>query len=89
MWYNCTVTAMRKLRISYNNSLPRILNISKHNSASELFVNLNFKSLGELLKKTFTGLWTDYSVERIYYCLPYVKAQYLCTLILDPVGLIS
>ena len=31
MWYNCTVTAMRKLKISYNNSLRRLLNISKHN----------------------------------------------------------
>ena len=51
MWYNCTVTATRKLRISYNNSLRRLLNILKHNSVSDLFVNLNFKSLGEFLKK--------------------------------------
>ena len=50
MWYNCTVNAMRKLRISYNNSLRRLLNISKYNSASEMFVNLNIKSFGELVK---------------------------------------
>ena len=50
MLYNCTVTAMRKLRISYNNSLRRLLNIPKHNSASEMFVNLNIKSFGELIR---------------------------------------
>ena len=30
MWYNCTVTAMRRLRIAYNNSLRRLLGIPKH-----------------------------------------------------------
>ena len=49
MWYNCTVTVRRKLRISYNNSLRRLLNIPKHNSASEMFVNLNIMSFGELM----------------------------------------
>ena len=43
MWHNCIVTAMRKLRISYNNSL-------KYNIASEMFVNLNVKSFGELIR---------------------------------------
>ena len=37
MWYNCTVTAMRRLRITYNNSLRRLLGIAKHNSASGMF----------------------------------------------------
>ena len=50
MCNNCTVTAMRKLRISYNNSLRRLLNTPKHNSASELFVNLNIKLFGGLLR---------------------------------------
>ena len=27
MWYNCTVTAMKRLRIAYNNSLRRLLGI--------------------------------------------------------------
>ena len=27
MWYNCTVTAMMRLRIAYNNSLRRLLGI--------------------------------------------------------------
>ena len=50
MWYNCTVTAMRKSRVSYNNSLRRFLSIPKYNSASEMFVNLNIKSFGELIR---------------------------------------
>ena len=41
MWYNGTVTAMRKLRITYNNSLRRLLGIPKYNSASEMFVQFN------------------------------------------------
>ena len=43
LWYNCTVTAMKRLRIAYNNSLRRLLGIPKHNSASEMFVQLNIK----------------------------------------------
>ena len=41
MWYNCTITAIKKLKISYNNSLRRLLNIPKHDSAREMFVHLN------------------------------------------------
>ena len=50
IWYNCTVTAIRKLRIAYNNSLRRLLGIPKHNSASGMFVQLNIISFGELLR---------------------------------------
>ena len=50
MWYNCTVTGMRILRIAYNNSLRRLLGIPKHNSASEMIIQLNIKSFGELLR---------------------------------------
>ena len=39
MWYNGTVTAMRKLRIA-NNSLCRLLDIPKYNSASKMACNL-------------------------------------------------
>ena len=48
MWYNCIVTAMRRLRIAYNNSFRRLLGIPKHNSASGIFLQLNIKSFGEL-----------------------------------------
>ena len=51
MWYYRTVTAMRKLRIAYNNSIRMLLGIPKYNSASEMFVQLNIKSVGELLRK--------------------------------------
>ena len=50
MWYNCTVTVMRRLRIACNNSLIRLLGIPKHNSASGMFVQLTIKSFGELLR---------------------------------------
>ena len=50
MWYNCTVTAMRRLRIAYNNSVRRLLGITKHNSAGGMFVQLNIKSFGELIR---------------------------------------
>ena len=40
MWYNCTVTAMRRLRIACNNSLRRLLGIQKHNRANGMFVQL-------------------------------------------------
>ena len=55
MWYNCTVTAMRRLRIAYNNSLRRLLGIPKHNSASGMFVQLNIKSFGKLLRSSIHG----------------------------------
>ena len=51
MWHNGTVTAMKKIRIAYNNSLRRCLGIPKYNSASEMFVQHNIKSFGELLRK--------------------------------------
>ena len=42
---------MKKITIAYNNSLIRLLALPKHNSASEMFVNLNIISFGELLRK--------------------------------------
>ena len=50
MRYNCTMTAMRRLGIAYNNSLRRLLGIPKHNSASGMFVQLNINSFGELMR---------------------------------------
>ena len=51
MWFDSTVTAMKELKIAYNNGLKRLLNLPKYNSASEMFVNLNIPSFGELLRK--------------------------------------
>ena len=42
---------MKKIEIAYNNSLRRLLSLPKHNSASEMFVNLNILSFGQLLRK--------------------------------------
>ena len=50
MWFNCTKTALTKLKVAYNNSLRRFMGLPWHNSASEMFVNLNIKSFGELLR---------------------------------------
>ena len=51
MWFDSTVTSMGKLKVAYNNSLRRILNLPKYNSVSEMFVNLNILSFDELLRK--------------------------------------
>ena len=51
MWFDSTVTAMKKLKIAYNNGLRRILNLPKYNSASEMFVNRHIPSFYELLRK--------------------------------------
>ena len=54
MWYDCTKTALIKLKVDYNNSLKRFMGLPWHNSASEMFVNLNIKSFGELLECLYT-----------------------------------
>ena len=55
MWFDSTVTSIKKLKIAYNNGLRRLLNLPKYNSASEMFVklnvNLNTPSFNELLRK--------------------------------------
>ena len=52
LWFNSTKTALTKLKIAYNNSLRRLLGLTKYNSASEMFVNLGILSIGELLRKS-------------------------------------
>ena len=47
---DCTKTALKKLKVAYNNSLRRFLDLPWHNSASEMFVNLNIKLFGEMLR---------------------------------------
>ena len=51
LWYDSTKTAMKHLKIAYNNSLRRLLYIPKYNSATEMFVNLNIQSFGEMMRK--------------------------------------
>ena len=54
MWFDCTKTVLTKLKVAYNNSLRRFMGLPWHNSASEMFVNLNIKSFGELLRVLYT-----------------------------------
>ena len=49
MWFDCTKTALKKLKIAYNNSLRRFMRLTCRNSASEMFVNLNIYSFDEML----------------------------------------
>ena len=58
MWFDSTITSMKKLKIAYNNSLRRLLNLPKYNSASEMFVNLNIPSFNELLRKLVFSFMT-------------------------------
>ena len=51
LWFNSTQTALTQLKITYNNSLRRLLGLPKYNSASEMIVNLGILSFGELLRK--------------------------------------
>ena len=50
MWFDCSKTVLPKLKVAYNNSLRRFMGLPWHNSASEMFVKLNIKSFGELLR---------------------------------------
>ena len=50
MWFDCTKTALIKLKVAYNNSLSQFMGWPWHNSASEMFVNFNIKSFCELLQ---------------------------------------
>ena len=50
MWFNCTKTALKKLKVSYNNSLRRFMTLPWRNSASEIFANLSIPSFDELLR---------------------------------------
>ena len=51
IWFDSTVTAVEKLKITYNNGLRRLLNLPKYNSAPKMFVNLDIPSFGELERK--------------------------------------
>ena len=50
MWFDCTKTASKKLKIAYNNSFRRFMRLPWRNSAGEMFVNLNIYSFDEMLR---------------------------------------
>ena len=72
MWYDCTKTALKKLKVAYNNSLRRFMGLPWHNSASEMFVNLNIKSFGEMLR-CFVSMFCFSTMLRCFvsmFCFP-------------------
>ena len=62
MWFDCTKTALKKLKIAYNNSLHRFMRLPWRNSASEMFVNLNIYSFDEMLRIFTFGFMSRVSV---------------------------
>ena len=64
MWFDCTKTVLTKLKVAYNNSLRRFMGLPWHNSASEMFVNLNIKSFGELLRVFVHGFRSRITISR-------------------------
>ena len=50
MWFDCTKTALKRLEVTYNNSLCRFMKLPWRTSASEVFVNLNIRSFDEMLR---------------------------------------
>ena len=62
LWFNCTKTALTKLKIAYNNSLRRLLGLPKYNSASEMYINLGILSFGELFRNFVISFKTRISV---------------------------
>ena len=45
MWFDITKSAMKKLKVAYNNSSRRLLSLPTYNSASETFPVLNIPSV--------------------------------------------
>ena len=58
MWFDCTKTALKKMKVAYNNSLRRFMILPWRNSASEMFANLSIPSLDELLRIFVFGFWS-------------------------------
>ena len=54
MWFDCTKTVLTKLKVAHNNSLRRFMGLPWHNSASEMFVNLNINHLVNSFKFVYT-----------------------------------
>ena len=50
-WYDSTKTAIKYLKVAYNNSLRRLLGLPSYNRASGMFVNLTILSFAEVLGK--------------------------------------
>ena len=77
MWFDCTKTALKKLKVAYNNSLRRFMGLPWHNSASEMFVNLNIKSFGEMLRSFVYSFRSRIMISgNLMLIYPYKKRDY-------------
>ena len=50
MWFDCTKTALKKLKVAYNNCLRHFMGLPWRNGANEMFVNLSINSFDEMLR---------------------------------------
>ena len=57
MWFDCNKTALKKMKVAYNNSSRRFMKLPWRNSASEMFANLCIPSLDDLLRIFGFGFW--------------------------------
>ena len=87
LWYNCTATALKRLRIDYSNSLRRLVGIPKHNSASEMFVHLNIKSFGDLMRNNIYSFMNRLQCSSILILSSISKVQYHYILIFGHGGM--
>ena len=54
LWYDYTMTVMKKLNIAYNNSIRRLFCQPKHNSVSEMCVCLKLNIMSLLRKYIYS-----------------------------------
>ena len=56
VWFKYSSRVYNKLRVAYNNSCRILLGLPRHCSASQMFVNANVLSFGEILRKACYSL---------------------------------
>ena len=61
LWFNHTASALRKLRVAYNNAARIFLGFDKRSSASEMFVTNNLYNFDALRRKQMYGFMTRLS----------------------------
>ena len=78
MWFDCTKTALKKLKVVYNNSMRRFMRLPWRNSASEMFVNLNIRSLMKCLEFLHLNLCRELLFQIMCLCLIFTTHPVVC-----------
>ena len=60
LWYDCSKTALKNLRIAYNNSLRKLLGIPKYNMLLKCLFALTFLLLMSYLESMYILTEVDY-----------------------------